>query len=283
MKPGVMATLWKIVQEKHRVELQPYPELRSHKMGDCSVIQNAVDFYLDHLSKLWILDSGTVDTLLTPQCTCPPKVVVLNMFFGKQVKTIDISSLSEPNSLLQNIAVEYTIVGKTFIYISDASRGSVLVHEVSSGSEWSVMVSTPTAGLQIALVKQPSHSMYIVRLHQRGIIELDTTALRRRDSLAPLTVFGEHSKPVVLLGADGHHVYFRHTECSDVLVWDTRLAFNASRLDNIHSAGPRLTTTAVAAVPLKPVLLVLDSNYQDTLNSNTPTYHKITFITNSFL
>ncbi|CAB3230098.1 unnamed protein product [Arctia plantaginis] len=281
MKTGILATLWLIVQEKNGVELQPFPELRTHKQGDCSGIQNAVDFYLDHFSKLWILDSGVVDTLTAPKCTCPPKVIVVSMVLGKLVKIIDISSAWEPNSLLQNIVIEHTLAGKTFIYISDASRGAILVLEVGSGSEWPVVVCSPAPGLQIALVKQPTHSVLIVvRLHYHGIIELDTAALRRKDSVAPLTIFGEHSKPVVLLGTYGHNVFFRHTECSDVLVWDMRLAYNSSRLDNIHSAGPRLTTTAVAAIPFKPVLLVLDSNYLDTLHGSSPTYHKITFITN---
>ncbi|KAJ8728128.1 hypothetical protein PYW08_016513 [Mythimna loreyi] len=279
MKPGVLATLWLIIRTKNGVELQPYPELRDHKISDCNAIQNAVDFYLDHLGKLWVLDTGVIDTLANPRCTCPPKVVVINLLLGKLIKRIDISSLLEPTSLLQNIVVEYGIGGKTFIYASDASRGAVLVHEISSGAGWSVVASGPTTGLQIALVKRTAHTVLIlVRLHHPGIIELDTTALRRRDSLTPLTVFGEHSKPVVLLGADGSHVYLRHTECSDVLVWNTHDAFNSSRLNNIHSAGPRLTTTAVAADPLKHLLLILDTNYLDTLQGNSPTYHKISFV-----
>lgn len=49
MKHGVLATVWLIVREKDGVELQAFPELRSHEMYDCSGIQNAVDAYLDHL------------------------------------------------------------------------------------------------------------------------------------------------------------------------------------------------------------------------------------------
>uniref|UniRef100_A0A2A4JAJ6 ubiquitinyl hydrolase 1 n=1 Tax=Heliothis virescens TaxID=7102 RepID=A0A2A4JAJ6_HELVI len=218
MKQGVMATLWLIIREKNSVELQPYPELRDHKLSDCNAIQNAVDFYLDHLGKLWILDTGIIDTLSNPQCTCPPKVVVVNLLLGKLIKRIDISSLMEANSLLQNIVVEYALGGNAFIYASDASRGAILVHEVSTGAGWSVVTCGPATGLQITLVKRMTHAvLLLVRLHYPGIIELDTTTLRRKDSLNPLTVFGEHSKPVVLLGADSFHVYLRHTECSDVL------------------------------------------------------------------
>ncbi|CAH0579243.1 unnamed protein product [Chrysodeixis includens] len=278
LKPGVLATFWLVLRDKNHVKLQPHPEPRDHTVGDCSAIQNAVDMYLDHLGKLWVLDSGIVDTVASPQCTCPPKVVVINLLLRKLVKRIDISSLLEATSLIQNIVVEHEL-GKTFIYVSDASRGAILVHEVTSGASWSVVACAPALGLQILLVKRPAHTVLIlVRLHHKGIIELDTTALRRRDSLTPLTVFGEQSKPIVLLGADGFHVYLRHTECSDVLVWNTRDPYNSSRLDNIHSAGPRLTTTAVASEPLKRILLILDTNYFDTLQGNSPTYHRITFV-----
>ncbi|KAH9633406.1 hypothetical protein HF086_004120 [Spodoptera exigua] len=185
--------------------------------------------YFDHRTapgKLWILDTGVIDTLTNPKCTCPPKIVIINLLFGKLTKRIDISSsLLEANSLLQNIVVEYDLGGNAFIYASDASRGAIVVHELSSGA-----------------------------------------------------VFGEHSKPVVLLGADGYHIYLRHFECSDVLVWNTRDPYNSSRLDNIHSAGPQLTTTSVAADPFKPMLLILDSDYLTTLRGNSPTYHKITFV-----
>ena len=53
MKQGVLATLWLIIRDKSGVELQPYPELRDHKLSDCNAIQNAVDFYLDHLVSMF--------------------------------------------------------------------------------------------------------------------------------------------------------------------------------------------------------------------------------------
>lgn len=75
-----------------------------------------------------------------------------------------------------------------FSYISDASRGAVLVHEIPSGSEWSAIVCQLAVGLQLALVKRgPLHSILILnRLHQHGLFELDTGALRRKNSMAPL-------------------------------------------------------------------------------------------------
>lgn len=91
-------------------------------------------------------------------------------------------------------------------------------------------------------------------------------------------MYGEHSKPVILIGSDLHHIYIRHAECSDVLSWDTREGYDESNFVNIHSAGPRLTSTSVAVDPLKHVILVLDSNYADTVHTDQATYHKITFI-----
>ncbi|XP_053607201.1 uncharacterized protein LOC128673414 [Plodia interpunctella] len=278
-KRGVMATVWQVVRGRAGPELLAFPSLRPHTVGDCDAIQNAIDIHLDHIGILWILDSGTVESLESPRCTCPPKVVVVSILLRKVTRNIDLSSLTMSTSLLQSIVVEYELGAKPFIYISDAARGAILVHDVTSGSEWSVLACPPAAGLQLALVRQtPATMLVMVRLHYQGLLELDTASLRRKSSLAPLRVFGENSKRVSILGFDSHHVYLRHRECSDVLVWNTKEAYNASNLISIHSPGPRLTPTSVSADPLKQLLIVLDSDYGDTIHTNLPTYHRITYI-----
>ncbi|XP_013198468.2 uncharacterized protein LOC106141359 [Amyelois transitella] len=275
-----MATVWLMVRGRSGPEFQAFPSLQPHTLGDCNAIQNAIDIHLDHLGILWILDSGTVESLESPRCMCPPKVVVVSILLKKVTRNIDLSSLTVPTSLLQSIVVEYELGAKPFIYISDAARGTILVHDVSTGSEWSVLACAPASGLQLALVKQaPTHNVLVViRLHYQGLLEFDTASLRRKTPLGPSRVFGENSKRVSLLGFDSHHVYLRHTECSDVLSWNTKEAYNASNLLSIHSPGPRLTPTSVAADPLKQLLIVLDSNYGDTIHANLPTYHRITYI-----
>lgn len=72
-------------------------------------------------------------------------------------------------------------------YVSDASRGAILVHETSSGSEWSVVACSPASSLQFTLVKRGlAHSIILIRQHHPGLIELDTASLRRKHALAPL-------------------------------------------------------------------------------------------------
>ncbi|XP_049869384.1 uncharacterized protein LOC126369135 [Pectinophora gossypiella] len=276
-KRGVLATIWLVVRGRRGVELEAFPDQQAHSIADCSAIQNAVDFHLDHLGNLWVLDTGVVDALERPRCTCPPKVVVISITLRRLTKHIQLTSI-EASSLLQNIVVEHGI-GKAFVYISDASRGAVLVHDTSSDAQWSVIVCAPAPALQLALVKRTTHTVLIIaRLHQQGLLELDTATFKRRNSLSPLSVFGEHSTPVIILGSDFHHVYLRHSCCCDVLGWNTREVYNSSRLENFHSPGPGLTPTSVTRDPFKHVLLVLDSNYADTVSSKTATYHRITFI-----
>ncbi|KAI5651846.1 major royal jelly protein domain-containing protein [Phthorimaea operculella] len=277
-KRGVLATVWLVVHGRRGVELQAFPSERDHRLEDCKAVQNAVDFYLDPFGNLWILDTGVVETLDRPRCTCPPKVVVINIPRRKVTRLVTLTAV-EPTSLLQNIVVEYEW-GKSFIYISDAARGAIIVHDSSIETQWSVMACAPAMGLQVALVKRsPGHTVLVmVRLQHRGLLEMDTAALKRKNSLSPLRVFGEQSQPVVLLGSTSHHIYVRHSDCGDVLSWDTREAFDESNLQNIHSPGPRLTPTSVAADPFKHVVLVLDSNYGETVNSGSATYHRITFI-----
>ncbi|XP_041978593.1 uncharacterized protein LOC121732706 [Aricia agestis] len=280
MKHGVLATVWQILQVDGVVELQPFPNVRAHSIADCSAVQNAVDFHIDHLGQLWVLDSGIVDTNDEPQCTCPPKVVVISIFMRKVINRIDLSSLTKPSTQLQTITVEYGIGGKPFVYVSDASRGAILVYDPIEDSGWIVLACSPSAGLQLALVKRTlRHSVLIlVRLEFEGIIELDTTVLRRKMSPSTVTVLGGDTKAVTLLGSDAHHIYYRHLECSDVLRWDTREPYETSHHKGIHSPGPHLVPTSVASDNLKPYLLILESDYGDTILGNCPTHHRINFI-----
>ncbi|XP_072931547.1 uncharacterized protein [Epargyreus clarus] len=280
LKSGVLATVWLVVRGRRGVELQPFPNIATHTLADCAALQNAVDFQFDHLGNLWVLDIGIIETAQSPRCTCPPKIVVISSTLGKVTKHIELSSLTEPTSQLQNLVIEYGLGGKTYVYVSDASRGAILVHDVSTSTGWLVLACAPAVGIQIALVKPfITHPVLIItRLYHQGVFELDTAVLKRRNSVATLRVFGENTKPVLLLGSDMHHVYVRHVECSDVLSWDTRQPYNASTLINMHSAGPRLTPTSVTADPKKHVILVLDSNYGDTIYSTIATYQRITFI-----
>lgn len=84
--------------------------------------------------------------------------------------------------------------------------------------------------------------------------------------------------PTYLLGSDAHHIYLRASDSADVLVWDAREGFNASRLISIHSPAPRLVPTSATVDPFKHTLLILDSNYADVVHSHLPAYQRISFI-----
>ncbi|CAH2037594.1 unnamed protein product, partial [Iphiclides podalirius] len=279
LKRGVLATVWLIVRGRRGVELEPFPSVSAHALADCDALQNAVDCHLDHLGNLWILDTGIVETVESPRCTCPPKIVVFNVILKKMTKVVKLSSIVEATSQLQNIAVEYGIGGKVFAYISDASRGAILVHDVTANDGWTVLACPPTPALQLAVVKRGLYSsLMLIRMKQRGLLELDTAALKRKSFHAPLAVLGESEGPVFLLGYDAHRLYLRHAECADVLSWDTRKPYNSTHVLNIHSAGPHMVSTSVSSDPLKHILVILDSNYAETVRGKRATYHKLTFI-----
>ncbi|KAG7302683.1 hypothetical protein JYU34_012634 [Plutella xylostella] len=279
LKRGVLATIWLVVAASRGVELQPYPDLSSHAVGDCRKLQNAVDFYLDHFGNLWVLDSGIIETLGQPLCTCQPKVLVLSLLLHQTTRELDLAGLVQPASLLQGIVVEYGIDGKQFVYISDASRGAIIVYDVPAGTGWSVLACAPAAGLQLAIIRRAlGHAaLVLVRIPHAGLIELDTGALRRQETLAPLRLFGEHTH-IIILGASAHHVFLRLASSTDVLSWDTKAAFDSHHLETLHSSVPSLLPTSVAVDPLLYSIIVLDSNYPDTVQGNGPTYHRISFV-----
>lgn len=87
-KSGVPITLgyMDLTQEKCHASLAPYPCWSMQEEGNCDALQSVVDLYLDANDILWVLDSGTVNTLEQPVRRCPPKIVAFDINTGKAVK-----------------------------------------------------------------------------------------------------------------------------------------------------------------------------------------------------
>ena len=48
----------KISQPPNSPKLQPFPNLKQNKVGDCKALQNVVALEIDPLGRLWVVDSG---------------------------------------------------------------------------------------------------------------------------------------------------------------------------------------------------------------------------------
>ncbi|XP_077301083.1 major royal jelly protein 1-like [Arctopsyche grandis] len=252
----------------------PYPSLEDHEEGNCAAIQNAVDFYKDHLGFLWVLDSGVVNNLMSPSTLCPPKVVCISLLTGKILKTLDISSLADENSRLQHIVVDYDILGKVHLYISDAASHAILVYDIEKDVGYRAVLPEcvtntvePFDTLYLAITKclLGKSTLYLTYLNSPNIFSIKTDYLKKGKQRGKIIDVGSKVAPMVFLGVDKHELYFRYRNEPEIYRWNTHEEFCPETLRSVFVSEDGFLPTSVALDVLKGKMKVIQSNFQDYL------------------
>lgn len=139
MKAGVPATVAKISQNGEPTPLlKPFPNWDMNKIGECSAIQNTQNLAVDTKGKMWIVDSGRVETLSeTPRNLCKPKLLVWDLLENKTVLTYTF-----PEEVAGNHTYPYDLVidesDGGFVYITDnsAKDPGIIVYCMKTNSSW---------------------------------------------------------------------------------------------------------------------------------------------------
>lgn len=188
-RKGVPATLVKATIEPGTCSatLTPYPCWDLQEEGNCKALQSVVDLVVDQNEVVWVLDTGIVNTLETPILKCPPKVVAISAKTGKILKTIDLGSLTSPNSRLQYLAVDYAPDGGCFVYVSDAANRAIIVFNIQADRGFRIVLpKAVTTGcrlrdvLYIALIRHDcgTTELYFTYLSTNKLFSLKTEYLR---------------------------------------------------------------------------------------------------------
>jgi Major royal jelly protein len=80
-KRGVPATLaWvQFPNESKSPLLNPYPNLAFNTEGNCDGLTSVFRVMVDECDRLWVLDTGLVNTFEQAQQICPPKVMAFDL------------------------------------------------------------------------------------------------------------------------------------------------------------------------------------------------------------
>ncbi|XP_059470371.1 protein yellow-like [Neocloeon triangulifer] len=136
--------------------LNPYPNWEMNREGNCDGITSVYRVKVDECDRLWVLDTGLVNSLVDPKRICPPQVLTFDLKTDRVINRYRIpDSVLKSDSLPVTIEVEYPrgTCGKptdAILYIADVTAYSLIVANLATGRAWSVKDKTvypsPEAG-----------------------------------------------------------------------------------------------------------------------------------------
>nr|CAD7404767.1 unnamed protein product [Timema cristinae] len=149
LRSGVAATLATIPradlqgQTGNAPTLQAYPNWQWHRAeANCSGLISVYRARADRCDRLWVLDSGIMNSLESYTPVCPPKIVAFDLRTDRLVKSYEFPRASlRLNSLLTNLVIDYQggqSCDDALIYISDTASPGIVVYDARRDVSWRV-------------------------------------------------------------------------------------------------------------------------------------------------
>ncbi|KAF4529165.1 hypothetical protein B566_EDAN017688 [Ephemera danica] len=159
--PAALATI-PLFTNTTSPRLQPYPNWSWHRPGNCDGITSVFRVKVDECGRLWVLDTGAVNTFVKFEQICPPQVHVFDLHTDRLIHRYRFPEEAyKQESLFTSIEVEYPdshcggSLGPSgaIIYVTDTTMFALVVADLrlqGSSSAWRVqdktMYPTPEAG-----------------------------------------------------------------------------------------------------------------------------------------
>nr|QHN70684.1 yellow-h2 [Limenitis arthemis astyanax] len=142
---GVPATLATVFRSGgiNSPRLRPYPDWSFHraftKNNNCSGLTSVFRMNIDNCGRLWVLDSGQIDSQDSPKQVCPPSIVVFDLRTDTPIARYVIpEKYVLQDSLYSNIVIDSRRedCSDLHAYIADTWRFGLLVFRESDESFW---------------------------------------------------------------------------------------------------------------------------------------------------
>ncbi|KAL1130528.1 hypothetical protein AAG570_011774 [Ranatra chinensis] len=137
-------------------QLQPYPSWEWHadsvagdpQRSNCSGLVSVFRIRADRCNRLWVLDSGVLDSLVTFTIACPPRLLVFDMATDRLVRSITLpQEVLRRNTLLTNLVIDEPEDGlnrspslescdSAFVYMSDSTNPGLIVYDSKRDAAW---------------------------------------------------------------------------------------------------------------------------------------------------
>lgn len=243
-KEGVPATLATVPSTPRgssaSPRLEPFPSWEWQDVTNCSCLRNVHSVEIDPNGIIWIVDTGTINELTTPNHICPPKLVLFDIdkkehlltyvfpddvvnrdsvlfdiVIDPKTKTAFISDSSEyePGIIVYQDGKSYKVTGGIAMH-SDPSLGGFIVN----GTE--VHLHQNIGGLALSVPDQvlyfsPVTSYHLYSIHLSAIDEPGDVSTSIRD-------LGRKASPSSGMILDSKHVlYFGLLERDAIAKWNS--------------------------------------------------------------
>ncbi|XP_077301270.1 dopaminechrome tautomerase-like [Arctopsyche grandis] len=166
LRPGVpatMATISRNTPAGSSPVLEAFPDWSWHDAGigqfNCSGLISVYRIRSDRCNRLWVLDSGVMDSIDNFMRVCPPKMIIFDMKTMQPLRVIRFpDELVRPNSLFTNLIIDETqstaSCDDAFVYISDTAAPGMIVYDGKTDNAWRIT--------HAAMYPDPDFSRYTI-------------------------------------------------------------------------------------------------------------------------
>lgn len=122
--------------------LQAYPNWEMQIMGDCTAFQSVPNMEIDPLGRMWVLDTGRIETLnVKPVTRCPPRLVILDLDNGGAILRTHVfpdNVAPKESAYLSDIVLDHDDGYTAFISDSGDDDPGIIVYSVKENLSWKV-------------------------------------------------------------------------------------------------------------------------------------------------
>ncbi|KAF4526882.1 hypothetical protein B566_EDAN013793 [Ephemera danica] len=134
-KNGVPATLSTVPfpSDTPSPLLSPYPDWEANRQGNCDGLTSVYRMQVDKCNRLWVLDTGTVNSFVNAENICPVQIVVFDLLTDEIIYRYRLPDYPNCNCGTPRDA---------FVYISDTVGYQLIVVDAAAERAWSVRDKT---------------------------------------------------------------------------------------------------------------------------------------------
>nr|XP_018907408.1 PREDICTED: protein yellow-like [Bemisia tabaci] len=111
---------------------------------NCTGLVSVFRSRIDRCNRLWILDSGILDSLVSFDVVCPPKILIFDLRTDRLVRSITLpQEVLRRHSLLSNMVIDHLGDETThdscdhaFVYLSDTVAPGIVVYDARRDAAW---------------------------------------------------------------------------------------------------------------------------------------------------